>query len=123
MTLATITGLFLFGFVALFLTIGAIGAIAAAGETTPVMPKEAVLQIDFTKMSLAEQTKEADPLAMLQGSGDVTPVGIYSAINAINAKRWYSSLYALNCLACNIVRSNLSISPYISPRLSLLVAR
>lgn len=85
MTLATITGLFLFGFVAMFLFIGMIGAIAAAGETAPVMPKEAVLQIDFTKMTLAEQTAEADPLAMLQGGGEITPVGIYSAINAINA--------------------------------------
>ena len=85
MTLATITGLFLFGFVAMFLFIGMIGAIAAVGETAPVMPKEAVLSIDFTEMTLAEQTSEADPLAMLQGGGDITPVGIYSAINAINA--------------------------------------
>ncbi len=85
MTLATITGLFLFGFVAMFLFIGMIGAIAAAGDTAPVMPKEAVLKIDFTDMTLAEQTAEADPLAMLQGGGEITPVGIYSAINAINA--------------------------------------
>ena len=85
MTLATITGLFLFGFVAMFLFFGMIGAIAAAGDTAPVMPKEAVLKIDFTKMTLAEQTAEADPLAMLQGGGEITPVGIYSAINAINA--------------------------------------
>ena len=85
MTLATITGLFLFGFVAMFLFIGMIGAIAAAGDTAPVMPKEAVLKIDFTEMTLAEQTAEADPLAMLQGGGEITPVGIYSAINAINA--------------------------------------
>lgn len=85
MTLATITGLFLFGFVAMFLFIGMIGAIAAAGETAPVMPKEAVLKIDFTEMTLAEQTSEADPLAMLQGGGEITPVGIYSAITAVNA--------------------------------------
>lgn len=85
MTLATITGLFLFGFVAMFLFIGMIGAIAAAGDTAPVMPKEAVLKIDFTEMTLAEQTAEADPLAMLQGGGEITPLGIYSAINAINA--------------------------------------
>ena len=85
MTLATITGLFLFGFVAMFLFFGMIGAIAAAGDTAPVMPKEAVLKIDFTEMTLAEQTAEADPLAMLQGGGEITPLGIYSAINAINA--------------------------------------
>ena len=85
MTLATITGLFLFGFVATFLFVGMIGAIAAAGETTPIMPKEAVLQIDFTNLMLTEQTSEADPLAMLQSGTEITPVGIYSAINAINA--------------------------------------
>ena len=85
MTLATVTGLLFFGIVSMILVLGIIGAIAAAGNTTPVMPKEAVLQIDFSKMTLTEQTQEADPLAMLQGGGQVTPVGIYSAINAINA--------------------------------------
>ena len=85
MTLATVTGLLFFGIVSMILILGIIGAIAAAGNTTPVMPKEAVLQIDFSKMTLTEQTQEADPLAMLQGGGQVTPVGIYSAINAINA--------------------------------------
>ena len=85
MTLATVTGLLFFGIVSMILVLGIIGAIAAAGNTTPVMPKEAVLQIDFSKMTLTEQTQEADPIAMLQGGGQVAPVGIYSAINAINA--------------------------------------
>lgn len=85
MTLATVTGLLFFGIVSMFIMLGIIGAIAAAGNTTPVMPKEAVLQIDFSKMTLTEQTQEADPIAMLQGGGQVAPVGIYSAINAINA--------------------------------------
>ena len=85
MTLATVTGLLFFGIVSMFLMLGIIGAIAAAGNTTPVMPKEAVLQIDFSKMTLTEQTQEADPIAMLQSGGQVAPVGIYSAINAINA--------------------------------------
>ena len=85
MTLATVTGLLLFGFISMFLGIAMIGAIAAAGDTAPVMPKEAVLSIDFTKMGLAEQTTEADPLTVLQGGTQVTPIGIYSAITAINA--------------------------------------
>ena len=85
MTLATVTGLLFFGIVSMILVLGIIGAIAAVGNTTPVMPEEAVLQIDFSKMTLTEQTQEADPLAMLQGGAQVTPVGIYSAINAINA--------------------------------------
>ena len=61
MTLATLTGLILFGFVACFLMIGAIGSIAALSESKPTVPAEAVLSIDFAKMTLAEQTKEADP--------------------------------------------------------------
>ena len=85
MTLATLTGLILFGIVSLFLTIGSIGAIAALGETKPVMPAEAVLSIDFSKTCLAEQTKEADPFTSLQGGDMITPIGIYSAINAVNA--------------------------------------
>ncbi len=85
MTLATITGLFVFGFVALFLMIAMLGAVASLGETQPVMPREGVLQINMSAMALAEQTREADPFASLQGTGTVTPVGIYSAIRAVNA--------------------------------------
>lgn len=84
MTLATLTGLLLFGFVSIFLTIATIGGIAALGESTPVVPEEAVLTIDFSAMTLAEQTTEADPLAALQNSQMVSPIGIYSAIQAIN---------------------------------------
>ena len=84
MTLATLTGLILFGFVACFLMIGAIGSIAALSESKPTVPAEAVLSIDFAKMTLAEQTKEADPFAALQGTEVTTPIGIYSAIQAIN---------------------------------------
>lgn len=84
MTLATVTGLLVFGLVSVFIVAGLIGAVAAAGDTKPVMPAEAVLKIDMSTMTLAEQTTEADPIAMLQGQGTLTPVGIYSAIKAIN---------------------------------------
>lgn len=85
MTLATIAGLILFGFVALFLMIGMVGAIASLGESEPVIPAEGVLMIDMSKMTLAEQTQEADPFASLTGKTIITPVGIYSAIKAVNA--------------------------------------
>ena len=85
MTLATLTGLLLFGFISMFIMIGMIGAIAAAGSSKPVMPAEAVLSIDFSKMTLAEQTEEADPFAALQGGEMISPVGIYEAIKAVNA--------------------------------------
>ena len=86
MTLATLTGLFLFGIVAIFLMIGTLGAVAALGEKQPVMPAQGILKIDMSTMMLSEQTKEADPFASLQGSGSTaTPIGIYSAIQAVNA--------------------------------------
>ena len=85
MTLATLTGLLLFGFISMFIMIGMIGAMAAVGSSKPVMPAEAVLSIDFSKMTLSEQTQEADPFAALQGGDMITPVGIYEAIKAVNA--------------------------------------
>ncbi|MBQ8811802.1 MAG: signal peptide peptidase SppA [Bacteroidales bacterium] len=85
MTLATIAGLFIFGFVALFIMIAMFGAIAAMGDTQPVIPSEGVLQIDMSTMALAEQTQESDPFASLSGSQTMTPIGIYSAIKAVNA--------------------------------------
>lgn len=86
MTLATITGLLLFSFLSLIISFAVIGALAAMGETKPVMPAKAVLTIDMSSMVLSEQTKENNPLAALQGGGEMpAPLGIYSAINAVNA--------------------------------------
>ena len=85
MTLATIAGLFLFGFVAMFLMFAVVGAVASIGSSQPVMPREGVLQINMSAMTLTEQTQEADPFASLTGSTNMAPVGIYSAIKAVNA--------------------------------------
>ena len=85
MTLAVIAGLFLFGFVAMFMMIAMVGALAAVGESQPVMPREGVLQINMSTMTLSEQTQDADPFASISGSQTVPPVGIYSAIQAVNA--------------------------------------
>ena len=85
MTFATVTGLILFSFVAIFLSIAVIGAIATLGEKQPTMPSSAMLVIDMSTLMLSEQTEEADILTTLQSSGTpVAPLGIYSAINAIN---------------------------------------
>lgn len=85
MTLATLTGLLIFGFVLMFIMIATVGALATLGESQPVMPAKAVLTIDMSTMMLGEQTKETDILASLQGGGEmVAPLGIYSAINAVN---------------------------------------
>ena len=86
MTLAVIAGLFIFGFVAFFLSFAMIGAVAALGESQPVMPREAVLKIDMSSFTLSEQSIEANPMdALMAGGTAVESLGIYNAINAINA--------------------------------------
>ena len=85
MTLATVIGLILFSFVSIFISIAIVGAIAAVGQKQPVMPSKAMLVIDMSTIMLSEQTTEADILTTLQSTGaPIAPLGIYSAINAIN---------------------------------------
>ncbi|MBR5499422.1 MAG: signal peptide peptidase SppA [Bacteroidales bacterium] len=85
MTFATVTGLILFSFVAVLLSISVIGTVAAVADKQPTMPSSAIMVIDMSTLMLSEQTKEADILTTLQSSGAaVSPVGIYSAITAIN---------------------------------------
>lgn len=86
MTLATIAGLMIFGVISVFMIFTLIGAIAAVSDKQPVMPREGVLKIDMSSILLTEQSKEADPLAVIQGDGqNISPIGIYNAIKAINA--------------------------------------
>ena len=86
MTLATVAGLLIFSIISIFLMTAVIGAVASLGESQPVMPAQAVLKIDMSTFMLSEQTTEADPFAMIQNGGEaIAPVGIYSAIKAINA--------------------------------------
>ncbi len=85
MVLATVVGLLLFVVVYFFIMMSSLGALLALGETQPVMPDSAVLQINMSTMTLSEQTREADPFATLQGAQVASPVGIYSAIQAVNA--------------------------------------
>ena len=85
MTLATLTGLFLFGLVTTFILGGIIGGLAVLSKPQPVVPASAVLTLDMSTISLTEQTVELDPITMIQGKGtDIQPLGIYSAIQAIN---------------------------------------
>lgn len=83
MTLATLTGLLIFGFVASFLFFGIIGAMTTLGEKQPIMPAKAVLTLDLSTLTLDEQTSEPDPMAMIQGTEAPSPVGIFSIVQAI----------------------------------------
>ena len=85
MTLATLTGLLLFGGVVTFIFAGIIGAAASLGKQQATVPESAVLTIDMSTIMLTEQTQETDPLTMLRGNGmEISPLGTYSAIRAIN---------------------------------------
>ena len=85
MTLATLTGLMLFAGVSIFILIAMIGAAAVLSKPQPVMPASAVLTMDMSTVVLAEQTQEVDALSALQGKGEVSSLGIYNAIRAINS--------------------------------------
>ena len=84
MTLAAMLGFFLIGVVFFFFSLAIIGSIAALGSSQPVMPRTAVLSLDFSKFTVSEQTTEADPISQLQGNNTAV-VGIWSAIQAIDA--------------------------------------
>lgn len=84
MTLAAMLGFILVSVVIFFFSLAFIGSLAALGSSQPVMPRSAVLSLDFSKLAVSEQTTEADPLSQLQGS-NVSPIGIWDAIQAIDA--------------------------------------
>ena len=85
MTFATLTGLILFSIAATFITVAVITALATLGNKQPIMPTQAMMVIDMSTIQLSEQTQEINPLTTLQSKGElITPLGIYSAINAVN---------------------------------------
>ncbi len=84
MTLAAMTGFLIVGVVFFFFTFALIGSLAALGSSQPVMPRNAVLSIDMSKMTLNEQTTEADPISQIQGD-NISVIGILDAIRAIDA--------------------------------------
>lgn len=81
--LAVICGMLVTAVVLVFLAFGTLGAIFSMGSTVPVLPKSGVLEIDMSKIVLAEQTREGDPFAMLQGN-NASNIGIWDAVSAIN---------------------------------------
>ena len=77
MTLATLTGLMLFGAVLTFISIGIIGGLATLGKHQPAIPTSAVLTMDMSTIALAEQATEMDPLTILQGGNmEIQPVSV-----------------------------------------------
>lgn len=82
MTLAVMCGLFIMGIIGFIMFFGFIGSMAALGSGTPAMPRSGILLMDMSKIAIAEQAADSDPLAMLQGQ-EVTPIGLWDAVQSI----------------------------------------
>ncbi len=93
MVLAVICGILLIGIISFILTMGFIGAAAAAGSKSTALPKSGVLRLDLSKVALGEQSQEANPLGgmdptslLLGGTGSSADIiGIWDAVQAVNA--------------------------------------
>lgn len=84
-TLAVVVGVFIASIICTIFGIMLLGGIASVGKSTPVIPSSGILRIDMTEMALAEQTRDADAMAMIQSQGEAVPmVGIWDATQAIN---------------------------------------
>ena len=82
--LAVIVGTIITGVVMSLFALSFFGALASLGESTPVVPSDGALRINMSEFVLAEQTREPDITASL--NGEMTPVlGILDAVRAINA--------------------------------------
>lgn len=82
-TLAVICGIFIFNIIIFIISIGMLGSLAAAGSSQPVLPKSGVLYLDMSKIAIAEQSKEDDVFASLQGESRTT-IGLLDAVQALN---------------------------------------
>ena len=85
MVLAVICGLLLMSIISIILTMGFFGALASSGSSKPIIPREGVLKMDLSTISIVEQaTSEPDPIAVIQGQS-VTPVSLWECVQALNA--------------------------------------
>ena len=82
MTLAAILGCIVVGAILMFMTFGIIGSLASLGNTQPVMPREGILTVDMSRITLTEQAVPTDIRTMIEGETRVS-TGIWTAIRAI----------------------------------------
>lgn len=80
MVLAVICGILLLN----ILTIAVFAGLAGTGS--PSVPSEGVLKIDMSRIVIAEQSQETDPVAMIQSGGKpIVTIGMHEAVCAVNA--------------------------------------
>ena len=80
--LAVIVGFLILSLLGLFMLSG---LAASAGSSEPVMPREGVLVMDMSKVTITEQRQEMDPRSLLQGGSTDASIGLWDAVQAINA--------------------------------------
>ena len=85
MTLAVVCGLIVVGVIVFILGFGMLGALVAAGSGTPAIPKSGVLMMDMSHFAIGERSEGANPLASVTGGSDVNIIGLWDAVQAINA--------------------------------------
>lgn len=84
-TAAVICGFIIVTVIMFILGFGFLGALLAAGSSTPVLPKSGVLTVDMSKIVLGEQSKEASALpTSISGGPSAQTIGIWDAVQAIN---------------------------------------
>ena len=85
MTGAVILGIIILSFVSIFLMISSLGAIMAAGSAQPQLPRSGVLVMDMSKLTVAEQAVESNPVESIYTGEETATVGLWEAVQAINA--------------------------------------
>lgn len=85
MVLAVVCGLILTSVVITMLLSSLIGMIASIGSSQTGLPKSGVMTIDMEKVIVAEQSTVSDPLAMLVAGTTTETIGLWTAVQAINA--------------------------------------
>lgn len=89
MTLAVVCGIFVTTIIGFMLLSAFVGAVAASGSGTPVLPRSGVLNVDMSAFTLGEQSTDMgsfDVTSLIAGaSGPSKTIGIYDAVRALNA--------------------------------------
>jgi len=84
LTAAVICGFIIVTVIMFMLGFGFLGAMLAAGSSTPVLPKSGVLKIDMSEMTIGEQSREAGALSAVGAGNSTATIGIWDAVRAIN---------------------------------------
>jgi len=83
MLLAVICGVIIVNLL-VFMFLGGLASSISGEKGKVVLPKSGVLAIDLSELTISEQDKPSDPMAMLQQQTPVAVVGLYKAVQAIN---------------------------------------